>query len=141
MAYNSCVKDIVLTNMGLIKKDDEILVLDRQKDDWPGLTFPGGKVDDDEDIYHSVIREMKEETGLDMIAPRCVGYIEWNIDDVRHLCILFESEKYKGELCSSNEGEVFFIKTSDIGKYHLSQDMDKILDLYGIKWGGKDDKR
>ena len=134
MTYNRCMKKIILTNMGLVKKGEEILVLDRKKDDWPGITFPGGKVDDDEDIYASVIREVKEETGLTMIDPKCIGYIEWNIEDDRHLCILFESDSYSGELKSSKEGEVFFIKTNEIKSYKLSTDMDRILDLYGLKW-------
>ena len=28
-------------------KGDEILVIDRQKKDWPGITFPGGHVEND----------------------------------------------------------------------------------------------
>ena len=134
MTYNRSVKKIVLTNMGLIKNGDEILVLDRQKNDWPGITFPGGKVQDEEDIYASVIREVKEETGLLMIEPRCVGYIEWNIENDRHLCILFESDRFEGQLRSSSEGEVFFIKTNEVKSYKLSTDMDRILDLYDLKW-------
>ncbi len=134
MTYNRSVKKIVLTNMGLIKNGDEILVLDRKKNDWPGITFPGGKVQDEEDIYASVIREVKEETGLLMIEPRCVGYIEWNIENDRHLCILFESDRFEGQLRSSSEGEVFFIKTNEVKSYKLSTDMDRILDLYDLKW-------
>ena len=128
------MKKIILTNMGLVKKGEEILVLDRKKDDWPGITFPGGKVDDDEDIYASVIREVKEETGLTMIDPKCIGYIEWLIDEDRHLCLLFQTERFTGDLKSSKEGEVFFMKIKDLKDQALSQDMDKILDLYGLSW-------
>ena len=57
-------KLVTLTNLCMITKDDEILVIDRQKKDWPGFTFPGGHVEDDESIVDSVIREVKEETGF-----------------------------------------------------------------------------
>ena len=118
-----------LTIMCMVYKDDgSFLVENRLKKDWPGLTFPGGHVEDDELIEDAVIREMKEETGLDVsnIEPR--GYIEWNEfgDDVRHLAMLFRTKSFKGELKSSKEGEIFFIKENEIEKYLLSNDFEKI---------------
>ena len=123
-----------MTNMGLIKNGDEILVLDRKKEDWPGITLPGGKVKDDETIVEAMKREMLEESGLEMIDPECIGYIEWLIDEDRHLCLLFQTERFTGDLKSSREGEVFFMKIEDLKDQALSQDMDKILDLYGLSW-------
>ena len=122
-------KRVKLTIMCMVYKDDgSFLVENRLKKDWPGLTFPGGHVEDDELIEDAVIREMKEETGLELseIEPR--GYIEWNEfgDNVRHLAMLFKTKKYKGTLKSSKEGEIFFIKEEDIGKYLLSNDFEKI---------------
>ena len=66
-------KLVTLTNLCMITKGDEILVIDRQKKDWPGITFPGGHVEDDESIVDSVIREVKEETGLDIQQPKLCG--------------------------------------------------------------------
>ena len=62
-------KEIVeLTNMCMIidKINNKILVQNRLKNDWPGLTFPGGHVENGEGIIPSTIREIKEETGLDI---------------------------------------------------------------------------
>ncbi len=122
-------KRIKLTVMCMVYKDDgSFLVENRLKKDWPGLTFPGGHVEDDELIENAVIREMKEETGLDLLEIEPKGYIEWNEfgDDVRHLAMLFKSNKYKGEIKSSKEGEIFFIKEEDLNKYLLSNDFEKI---------------
>ena len=123
---------IILTNMCLIRNGNKIFVQNRTKKDWPGLTLPGGKVEKDESVYQSVLREVYEETGLRLLSAKDVGYIEWLIDGDRHLCILFESESYEGELKSNDEGENLFIDIKDLYRYQFSTDFDKILDIYGI---------
>ncbi len=126
------MKPVILTTMCTIINDEgEILVENRLKKDWPGLTFPGGHVEDNETSVEACIREMKEETGLDIIDPINKGYIEWNNfnDGVRHFAVLFVATKYKGQIKSSKEGEVFFVNKKDIHKYPFSNDFDKILEL------------
>ncbi len=125
-------KEIVLTVMcTLLNSDGELLFEYRNKKDWPGLTFPGGHVEDSENITEAVIREMKEETGLDVSKLENVGYIEWNDspDNKRHLSILFIAREYKGEIHSSLEGKVFFLKKKEIANYPLSNDFNKILEI------------
>ena len=121
-----------LTIMCMVYKDDgSFLVENRVKKDWPGLTFPGGHVEDDEYITDAVVREMKEETGLTVSKLEPRGYIEWNNfgDDVRHLAMLFKTKSFEGQVKSSKEGEIFFIKETDIEKYPLSNDFLKIYEL------------
>lgn len=123
---------IILTNMCMLYKDDgSFLVIDRLKQDWPGINFPGGHVEVKESIEESVAREMEEETGLSVKNVEFVSYYEWNKaeEGERHLCLLFRSKDYEGELKSSSEGKVFFIKKEDLKKYHLSVDFDKILEI------------
>ena len=126
------MKPIKLTMMCMVYKNDgSFLVLNRVKKDWPGLTFPGGHVEDDETMYEACIREMKEESGLDVKNLENVGYIEWNDfgDGIRHFSVLFRTNDFSGTIKSSKEGEVFFIKEEDIKKYPLSNDFDKIYEL------------
>lgn len=115
----------------LYKEDGSFLVINRLKQDWPGINFPGGHVEYDEDIPTSVIREMKEETGFDVKNPEFVTYYEWNIPEEkkRHLCLLFRSKDFSGKMKSSSEGEIFFMKKEDLEKYPLSVDFDKILSI------------
>ncbi len=130
------MNNIKLTTMCMIYKENgEFLVQLRNKTDWPGLTFPGGKVERGEEITKSCKREVKEETGLDIFNLECMSYIEWNTieEGVRHLSILYKTKDYKGELKSSKEGSVFFIKEKDIQKYNLSNDFLKIYKI--MKYG------
>lgn len=126
------MKQVVLTIMCMVvNENNEILVENRLKKDWPGLTFPGGHVEDNETTFEACIREIKEETGLTIKNPINVGYIEWNDfgDGLRHFSVLFKTNEYEGELCSSKEGEVFFLKKEDLHKYPFSNDFDKILEI------------
>ena len=123
---------IILTNMCMLYKEDHsFLVIDRLKKDWPGINFPGGHVEANESVEESVIREMKEETGLDVHSLEFVTYYEWNMieEGVRHLCLLFRSKDFDGTLESSSEGKVFFIKKDELSHHLLSIDFDKILEL------------
>jgi len=123
------MSNVKLTTMCMIYNDDgSFLVQNRIKNDWPGINFPGGKVEKLESIYESCIREIKEETNLDIKDLVDCGYYEWNdtINDIRHLCILFKTNNYSGTLMPSKEGECFFIKEEDIKNYKISIDFDKV---------------
>ncbi len=123
---------IILTNMCMLYKEDHsFLVIDRLKKDWSGINFPGGHVEANESVEESVIREMKEETGLNVHSLEFVTYYEWNMieEGVRHLCLLFRSKDFDGTLKSSSEGKVFFIKKDELSHHLLSIDFDKILEL------------
>lgn len=125
------MNEIILTNMVMIYNDkNEILVQNRIKNDWPGINFPGGHVDYNESIDESVIREIKEETGLDILNIQFVGFYEWNIpnEKKRHLAMLYKTNSFTGELKSSNEGEMLWININDVNKYKQSLDFDKVLD-------------
>ena len=118
----------ILTNICLVYKDDEILVVDRKKKDWPGLTFPGGHVEVDEDFNASVIREVKEETGLNIKNPILCGIEEFKTEkEDRYLMLYYKTNKFSGKLKESKEGKVFWIKRKELDKYKLSLDLKRIL--------------
>ncbi len=118
----------ILTNICLVYKDNQILVLDRKKKDWPGLTFPGGHVEKDEDFVSSVIREVKEETGLRIKKPILCGIEEFKTEqEDRYLMFYYKTNNFSGKIKSSEEGEVFWINRNDLNKYKLSLDLKRIL--------------
>jgi len=131
------LETVVLTTMTMVyTPSGEMLVVMRTKQDWPGLNFPGGHVEPGEELASSAIREVKEETGLDLHSISCVGVYSWTIygHNRRDLAILYRSSDFSGTLKSSAEGEVFFIKFADYKNYPLSHDFEKIHEkmLHGL---------
>ena len=120
-----------ITNMCLVYSGDKILVQERNKKDWPGLTFPGGHVEKGENFIASVIREVKEETGLTIYDPLLCGMEEYKADnnDERYLMLFYKTDKFEGELKSFKEGKVFWINKDDLLKYELSLDLDRIYKI------------
>lgn len=121
--------NVILSNMCMVYNNkDEILVQMREKKDWSGLTFPGGHVEDNESLVESVIREIKEETGLTIKNPQLCDVYEWPWENnSRYLAFLYKTNDFEGEILSSKEGKVFWIKKADINKYKLSTDFIEIF--------------
>lgn len=112
-------------------QEGKILVINRSKSDWPGLTFPGGHLEAHETLLDSVKREVAEETGLVIPPPHYCGYIRW-VNDSKKICeiaYLFRVKGYEGTIQSSSEGEAFFISLDAVNQYPLSTDFDKVLKI------------
>ena len=61
--------------LGLVEKDDKILLIQRERGDFVGLWgIPGGKVEECEHIDEAVKREMFEEIGLKMEFKKVLGF-------------------------------------------------------------------
>lgn len=117
--------------MCMIYDDDgNILVQDRVSKQWGGVTFPGGHIEKGESFVGSVIREVKEETGLDIKNPKICGVKQWYIKkNVRYLVFFYKTNEFSGTLKSSEEGNVFWIKSSELKNYQLASDFE---DMYKI---------
>ena len=137
----------ILTNMCLVYDKNKILVIDRKKKDWPGLTLPGGHVEKYEDLNKSIIREVKEETGLTIRKPILCGIEEYKTKkEDRYFMFFYKTDKFKGKIRSSKEGEVFWIDRNELKKHKLSLDLERIIkvieseDLSEIIYYKKGDK-
>ncbi|MBP1546353.1 MAG: 8-oxo-dGTP diphosphatase [Oscillospiraceae bacterium] len=123
---------VTITNMCMVCDGDRILVQDKKDDDsWNGATFPGGHVEKGEPFTDAVIREVFEETGLTIRSPRLCGIKDWIREDgSRYMVLLYKTDSFSGELRSSEEGEVFWVKMSEFSKLKLATDMDILLRVF-----------
>ena len=123
---------VELTNMCMVYDGQgNILVQDRLDPEWPGVTFPGGHVEPGESFVASVIREVREETGLTIEKPQLCGVKQFQqADGVRYIVLFFKTSRFSGELASSEEGNVFWIRRSELGNYQLANDFADMLKVF-----------
>ena len=120
---------VELTTVCLVYREDEVLLQNRIKEEWHGYALPGGHVEPGESIVESIIREMKEETGLTILNPKLCGIKQFPIENGRYLVFLFRADQFQGELHSSEEGKMEWIKLSELDQYNTVSDLKEHLDV------------
>ena len=126
---------VKLYNMTMVyDSHGRVLVLDRVKSDWPGLTFPGGHVEPGESLVASAIREIYEETGLSVRGLEPCGVVHWAAknEDCRSLEFLYRTSDFSGTPVSgTDEGNIFWMETEALrASPRLSANFDRFLPLF-----------
>ena len=97
---------------------------------WSGFAFPGGHIEEGESLAESVIREVYEETGLTITAPKLVAVKDWEPDEGgRYIVFCYKATEFTGQLRSSEEGEVSWVEKDKLEKLDLSYDMLPLLEV------------
>ena len=125
----SRTENVELTTLCLIHKGNQYLLQDRVKKDWKGYTLPGGHVEPGESIVEATIREMREETGLNIRNPKLCGVKQFPIEGGRYLVFLFETEEFEGELVSSEEGAMHWVNAEELGSVKTVSDLKELLQV------------
>src|SRR5699024_325183 len=127
----SRTENVTLTNMCMIKNKDQVLVLDRNDPVWPGLTFPGGHVEAHESFHDSVVREVKEETGLTISHPQLVGVKQfYDHNDERYLVFFYIAEQLSGTGKEADEGKLTWMSAKELKKQKLAYNFDHDLPVF-----------
>ena len=121
---------VEFTNMCMVCNGSKIVVIDRQKKDWAGVTFPGGHVELGESFTDAVIREIQEETGLKIFSPQLCGIKDWYESGCRYVVLFYKTTHFEGELVSSEEGKVWWEEIDNLPNLNLSLDMKDMLRVF-----------
>ena len=112
------MEEVELTNMCMVCDGKGNVLVQNKKGDrtWHGWNFPGGHVEQGEFVTPSVVREIREETGLTIENPKLCGIKEFQKeqDGKRFIVFLYVASRFSGELRSSDEGDVFWYPLSEL---------------------------
>lgn len=121
--------ETVLMNLCMICDGDKVLVQNRVKEYYAGVTFPGGHVERGESFTAAVIREVYEETGLRITEPGLCGIKNWEEEGKRYIVFLYRTERFEGILKSSAEGEVYWVFKEELKNMELAEGMEETIEV------------
>ncbi|HMK54336.1 MAG TPA: NUDIX domain-containing protein [Methanobacteriaceae archaeon] len=116
----------------LITDDDgKILIIKRSTESKtnPGKwELPGGKVDQGEPFDQALIREVYEETNLQIRLDHVVGVSEQNLAVIRAVHIIISGKVEEGELTLSNEHDGYaWVYFDTLTEYELADWLDMFV--------------
>lgn len=123
---------VELTNMCMIYDDQgNVLVEEKLVHNSKGLIFPGGHVECNESVVESMIREIKEETGLTISDLQFCGIKDWiEFDGSRYMVFLYKTSTYSGNIQSSSEGEIFWMPLEELKAKETLWYLDMMLEIF-----------
>lgn len=65
-----------------------------------------------------------------MASPQICGMKDWVEDGIRYVVHFYKTEKFEGELRSSEEGEVLWEDLKELPNRDLSLDMENMLRIF-----------
>lgn len=120
----------------LVIDDDRLLLGVRGKEPNRGKwVLPGGKVEPFESIADAARREIREETGLEILVERQVDLVEIIEPPDEHRVIVFSQARLTGgTICASDDlDQVRFWGRGEIEKLDVSEAIRPVLNRLG--WG------
>ena len=117
------MKDQIIVLLALLNEKNEVLVSLREKrEDLNGFwEYPGGKVEEGENLDQALIREAKEELNID-ISKHCVAPLTFAVDENgknNKILLLYVCRKWEGDVTSLLEQKIHWVKPIDLVHYQM----------------------
>ncbi|KAB2335629.1 NUDIX hydrolase [Bacillus mesophilum] len=107
-------KNVLVASVAIFNEQEEVLIIREEKKGW---NFPSGRLEDGEDIIAAALREVREETGLQVTITGTTGVYQFK-SDTNDPIILFQFiALYSGESLRMTEEEIVeakWIRLSDL---------------------------
>ena len=127
------IKTLPETVICYLKRNDSYLLLfrNKKKNDvnegkWIGV---GGHIEKGETKDEAAIREIKEETGLNVHSLKCSGEVLFVNDDYQEIMYVYEIEDFDGKEIDCDEGDLKWIPIKDIYNYPMWEGDKEFLPL------------
>ncbi len=124
------------TSVGaVVVRDGRILLIRRGRGPAQGQwSVPGGRVEFGETLQEAVIREVAEETGLDVICGEFIGLVERMSDDYHYVILDFWADAVSdGPLTAGDDAaEATWVDLSDLGEINMVDGMIEFLADHGV---------
>jgi ADP-ribose pyrophosphatase YjhB (NUDIX family) len=126
--------------VGAVAVDHERLLLIR-RGHGPGAGFwsvPGGRVEPGETLHEAVVREAMEETGLEVVVDRFLGYVERFGDEPEpyHFVILDFAvtvlDPEQPPVGGDDAAEAMWVPFEDLGDLRLVTGLYEFLTDHGV---------
>ncbi len=116
----------------IIVTDDEILLVRRGRGPAAGRwSVPGGRVEPGETLHEAVVREVAEETGLDVVVDRFLGWVERMGDDPPHHFVILDFAATplddRDARAGDDAAEVMWVPLLDLGDVRLVDGLYEFL--------------
>ncbi|HDN85660.1 MAG: 8-oxo-dGTP diphosphatase MutT [Candidatus Omnitrophota bacterium] len=116
---------------GLIRKGKKVLICQRKKDDAFSLLweFPGGKVEKGESLEEALIRELREELGVEIKVNKLINTFYDENEKMQIKVYLFESKIVKGNPQPLECKEFKIVYIDELDNFDLAP-VDKKIALF-----------
>jgi 8-oxo-dGTP diphosphatase len=121
---------------GAVVVDHDRLLLVRRARGWATgqWAVPGGKVERGETLAETVVRELREETGLEGVCGQLLGWAEIVEPDVHFVILDFEVTLVTDDepVAADDAAEVRWVDLPDVAEMHLVEGLAELLHDAGI---------
>ena len=88
--------------------------------------FPGGKVEEGEDLHSALVREIQEELGVDIAVHEAVGTYRHAYTHFKVVVTTFEAEILRGEPAALAADEIQWVKPAELDQYPMGK-VDRLI--------------
>lgn len=121
---------------GIAVDDDRLLLIRRGRGPAQGSwSVPGGRVEAGELLAEAVVRELAEETGLEVVCGAIIGVVERFSDDGHYVIIdhrVTVLDPTETPVAGDDAAEVAWVPLADVADWDLVEGLAEFLHDHGI---------